>query len=284
LKVFTIVLEGSGKSIGDIAFSKPEVQDRNTASDDIEPIMLRLTEHQGATEEIGSVIFGAVAVMAARNSSHLMLTSAFLLHKLLVKHLPIAQRRFQDVKFDSALGDELKRFLDEFSEVARQVLQHTKDTTNDVDMVDGRLFRVVVDLIVKNQIGEIPQEMLNSWTRAGSLVTSIAGLNAPIKTISGKSGDVVFDALSSDDKALEQLAVLPFTSPVFDKHLSCIRINTETNLPSRLAALKIYRDTTHWHSRKPLVQKLHIAEVKVSKWHNPLRLNQKYMVSATNRQ
>jgi hypothetical protein len=64
----------------------------------------------------------------------------------------------------------------------------------------------------------------------------------------------------------EELAVLPFTNAVFDKHLECIHVKTDSSLSARLGAMKIYRETSHWHNHnKPLNPKVLPAQ-KVSKW------------------
>jgi hypothetical protein len=76
---------------------------------------------------------------------------------------------------------------------------------------------------------------------------------------------------STADKAdfegeVEELTVLPFTNSVFDKHLECIHVKTDASLAVRFGAMKIYRETTHWHNhRKPLNPK-YAPAAKVSKW------------------
>jgi hypothetical protein len=71
---------------------------------------------------------------------------------------------------------------------------------------------------------------------------------------------------SDFNKKLEELAALPFTNTVFDKHLECIHIKTDSSLPVKFGTMKIYPETSHWHNhRKPLNSKLLPAQ-KVPKW------------------
>jgi hypothetical protein len=68
------------------------------------------------------------------------------------------------------------------------------------------------------------------------------------------------------DSNSEKLTVLPFSSPVFDKHLQCILVNTDISIAYRVGAMKLYRETPHWHNhRKPLTVKAPTVQI-VSKW------------------
>ncbi|KAG6985331.1 alpha-glucosidase [Physcia stellaris] len=45
-------------------------------------------------------------------------------------------------------------------------------------------------------------------------------------------------------------SILPFTSPVFDKHLASIQISIAGNRPPRPESARIFQEVTHWHNAK----------------------------------
>jgi hypothetical protein len=50
------------------------------------------------------------------------------------------------------------------------------------------------------------------------------------------------------DEESAELAVMPFSNSVFDKHLECIHVTADESLPARLGVMKLYRETHHWYA------------------------------------
>ena len=204
------------------------------------------------------------------------LPSAFILHSVLLKQLPLSQRRLPLVTFDDKFEEQIETFLTKISDISRRWMddsewqefaQVEQIESNIIDLIDGRLFRVVIQAMCDNSFnGQLPKAARQDWEILQRVVAKLTGDNLSLAgSIDPQSPETT--ATESDFESVsEDLAVLPFSNSVFDKHLACIHVETDASLPARLGAMKIYRETTHWHNhRKPLNPKLAPAQ-KVSKW------------------
>ncbi len=204
------------------------------------------------------------------------MASAMTMHIVLLKHVPLSQRRLPLVTFDKDFEEQIDDFIREVSNVFRhaidsptwkKLMSEEGVETDTVDAIDGRLFRIIMQSMCDGSIKTmVPPAARPDWVDLSALVTELAGeglsLEGSAKPTSSKSsakkGD--FEYESGD------LTVLPFTNAVFDKHLECIHVETDASLPARPGGLKMYRETTHWHNyKKPLNPKLAPVQ-KVSKW------------------
>lgn len=217
-----------------------------------------------------------------------LLSSAFVLHTLLLKHLRLSQRRLPVVTFEDSLEESIKQFLENFSETATAFLSseewtatmRANDITSDlVDMVDGRLFRAVIRSILQGTMtSTLPPEIKDEWSSASKLFQDMSRRSLSLDKELGDTHSTETENQPSHTDTT--FAVMPFSNPVFDKHLACIHVTADAALPAHLSSMKLYRETTHWHNRKPLVTK-QAPVVKLSKWKNPLRMNQFYMAEMT---
>ncbi|KUJ17972.1 P-loop containing nucleoside triphosphate hydrolase protein [Mollisia scopiformis] len=255
--------------------------------------MKRLSDAMGDEEISESYclsIYGVSRLLKQEDCDE-FLASAYILHSIALKHMPISQRRLPLVTFDDDFEEQINQFLTSLSMIIRCAIDSPKWPTfmdhedielGAVDIIDGRLFRAVIQAMCDGSLkGVVPRAAQPDWELLSGLIAdltddelSIDGSPEPTssKTSATKSDFVVKN---------ENLFVLPFSNPVLDKHLECIHVETDKSLPRRLGALKIYRETTHWHNhRKPLDVKTGPPQ-KVSKWRNPLRTNQFYMKEMT---
>ncbi|KAF8857718.1 P-loop containing nucleoside triphosphate hydrolase protein [Acephala macrosclerotiorum] len=232
-----------------------------------------------------------VAKLLNQEACDVFFASAFILHSIALEHMALSQRRLPLVRFDEDFEEQIEDFMAEISIVLRSaiesarwpsLMEHEDVEIGAVDIVDGRLLRAVMQAMCEGSLkGVIPPAAQPDWELLSGLVAELTEDKLSIE----KSEDVISSqsmATASDleDKA-EKLFVLPFSNPVLDKHLECIHVEAEKSLPKRLGAMKLYRETTHWHNhRKPLDVKTG-PPVKVSKWRNPLRTNQFYMKEMT---
>lgn len=216
------------------------------------------------------------------------LVPAFILHAILLRHLALSQRRLPLISFSNHAEDIVTAFISVFAQTAKSILNDKiwTETMRDggidfdlADLVDGRLFRVIIELLSKGSFeSSLPQIVKDEWNVASEAIRSITGVSLKLDVIPEMHIQEPQAKLAiSTTNDVGEIAILPFNNPVFDKHLDCIHVTTETSLPTRMQALKLYRETSHWHNhRKPLNPK-QLPEVKVSKWRNPLRTNQFYM-------
>lgn len=204
------------------------------------------------------------------------LASAFILHSIALDHMAISQRRLPLITFDAEFEKKINDFLANISTILRcaiesmrwpALMDHEDIDIGAVDIIDGRLFRAIIQALYNGSLhGIIPPATQPDWALLSGLIAqltddelSIEGSAEPksSKTTATKADFAVKD---------EHLSVLPFSNPVLDKHLECIHVETEKSLSKRLGAMKIYRETTHWHNhKKPLDIKTGPPQ-KVSKW------------------
>lgn len=217
-----------------------------------------------------------VAKLLKQKDCDAFFASAFILHSISLEHMSISQRRLPLVSFDDDFEEQINDFLSNISVLMRGAIEspkwaalmdHEDVDVGAIDVVDGRLFRAVIQAMCDGSLkGVIPSAAQSDWKLLSGLIAeltddelSIEGITEPAssKTSAEESDFAVKDS---------NLFVLPFSNPVLDKHLECIHVSTDKSLPRRLGTMKLYRETTHWHNhRKPLDTKTG-PPVKVSKW------------------
>jgi hypothetical protein len=232
-----------------------------------------------AAEDLGESSFlaaYALSLMLKEGHCDIFLASAFVLHNVIAKHILLSQRRLPLISFDSEFEGIIDKFLVNFSEISRNVLEDPKwseamesqEADCDImDLVDGRLFRAVIQgMCDKSLSGGIPEAAKEDWRALRQMVKQLSGQDL---SVDGSLESESFNTTATKDDyetKSEALSVLPFSSPVFDEHLKCIHVTADTSIPYRMGAMKLYRETTHWHNhRKPLTVKAPTAQV-VSKW------------------
>jgi hypothetical protein len=211
-----------------------------------------------------------------QHKDEVFMVSAFILHSILLRNIPLSRRRLPLVTFDQDFEEQITKFLATFSSAAQRTLRNPKWNgfiaaqgveRNTVDLLDGRLFRTVIQALCDDSlVGDIPHSVQEDWKILSRIVRALSDEDLPLQG----SLDPEFSnttAIDSDfEYKPEKPSLLPFSSPVFDKHLACIHVNADASVPYRLGTMKLYRETSHWHNhRKPLNPKLAPTE-KVSKW------------------
>lgn len=238
----------------------------------------------------GSWVVGAAAASAILQQTHDydLLTSAFILSLVTIKHTAMSDRRLPLVTFEPEFETKVDKFLDLISEQLLKVSENgaflgvakkTGVSMELVDMVDGRMFRNIVKAMLGK--GSVPAALSEDWELVFDLVLSLCGKSLIVEA--PKERKVVNADAENNAKGVEttESAVLSFTDPVFDKHLSIINVDVDESLSARLQAMKLYRESSYWQAhKKPVIIKA-LPEVKVSKWKNPLRKNQFYMAEMT---
>ncbi len=238
--------------------------------------------------------------MLDQGSANAHLASALLLHLSCLRHLSLAQRRVQSVQLSGQEHEtHLKKFITDFSTVAKDVLNDPSwnnlmreyEIECDIqDVIDGRLLRAILCLLDKNSLtsvegGPILEDFEQLARTLHSLHTVKLSLDA-IATSEGKPLHGV-DADAVSNGVAKDAGILPFSNPVFDKHLASIHImvdeaaSTSFQKPMPI----ISREISHWHNAKRSLDPKKATAVdptkKVSKWWNPSRSNQFYMRDMT---
>lgn len=212
------------------------------------------------------------------------LASAFLLHVILMKHLKLAQRGLASILFDDKLEAKIQKLLSESSFFAAQLISDSfwKQAVQDrhlefdlVDLFDGRLFKAAFSALLAKV--DLPAILKDDYAKVQAVVESVSGRKIPL--VAEDSPGEIAEVEEASDVNGQQLSVLPFTNKVFEKHLSIIKISTEGHGDLRKG--RIFRETTHWHNRKPIVQKKILVVKPSRRRYNPLRMNQFYMAEMT---
>lgn len=258
-----------------------EIQDRNVRDDQnsLEDMDIGQVAEKFAAGEVGESSFlaaYAVSLLLKQGDCDIFLASAFVLHGIIAKHIPLARRRLPIISFDSEFEGIIDEFLGNISVVSQQLLEDPKWSevmeTHEVDcdtmdLVDGRLFRATMQAMCDQSLHwKVPETAEDDWCALHRMVKQLSGqdlstdgsIEPKVSKPTAPKGD--------DKKKTEILSVLPFSSPVFDEHLKSIHVTADMSIQHRAGAMTLYRETTHWHNhRKPLVAKASATQT-VSKW------------------
>jgi len=258
--------------------------------------LLATTDDDNVSESSYVSLMAAIILLKGEGDDEhdISLISALLLHNIASRYLPLSQRRLPLVEFDTRSEQAIDRFLTHFSSVAKRImgtkswndeLEEAEIECDIVDLVDGRLLRAIIQAASKEDfISNLPASAQKEWS---SYVHVIKTLSSKDLASQGAWEPEVINPealIDNSETKPDNLSVLPFSSEIFDKHLECIHVDADDSVTARLGAMKIYRETTHWHSiGKKLNTKLLSSEPApvFTKWRNPLRMNQFYMREMT---
>lgn len=197
---------------------------------------------------------------------------AMLLHVIALQHCRLLDRPI--VSLDCPTGST---FLKHFVDAARFVLLSDTWQTTDLrqtlrcdlaDLLDGRLFlSVVLQLQEPDWLYTLGPGLLSSFALLASWLVDTCGVNLNFEPTSPRTLVTTFVAipqrrvdgivhgigakqlpLSKNAKGPSG-AVLPFSNPVIDAHLSSIHLKTSDYSPGNTAS-RIFRELSHWHNHK----------------------------------
>lgn len=148
-------------------------------------------------------------------------------------------------------------FLDNFAHAALHILEWlsqnealTERHWDLHDLVDGRLFHAVASCSVDEldlSAAVLGRVMLLAQCVGGDLCTDA------LTIANGSSPDDTLLCLPKKTVDKMSTSVLPFSQPIFDRHLAAVRIETassEAPTPARSAI--VFQELTHWHNQRPL--------------------------------
>ncbi|CZS88239.1 related to SKI2-antiviral protein and putative helicase [Rhynchosporium graminicola] len=260
----------------------------------LEPsVVAKLAEafsEEDLSESYFLAIYG-VSKILRQGDSDVFMASAFILHSVIIKNIPLSQRRLPLITFDEDFEEEVDEYITRISNIFKFAVENPKWNelmdeeeieTDAIDLIDGRLFRVVIQAMCDTSFDRaLPKNLQPDWKAVSALVKELSGQELSLEGSTEPESSETTATEADLEKASEDLAVLAFSNPVFDKHLECIHVKADASLPARMGALKIYRETSHWHNHKKPLNPKYAPAAKVSKWRNPLRTNQFYMNEMT---
>ncbi|KAK4988926.1 hypothetical protein LTR66_007187 [Elasticomyces elasticus] len=184
--------------------------------------------------------------------------AAFFLHLVLLKLLPLADRRLDK----PSINEHSRQFLASFSEAGEslilgdawwEVLRSSPDSAGlVVDLVDGRLLSAAC---CRHE--QVVKDLAVSYAEATKLLTKAVPEEvwALIKRDDLHSGS---QKARRAPKVSNDLAVMPFSNPVFDKHLASIHLQIDEAAAGEQSksSERVFQEVTHWHNaKKPLITK-----------------------------
>lgn len=262
-KVMTMVLEPRRKTNRSLLDSFAAESTSTFPSIDISAEMQKLQSMRSELTQRQALIAVTVAKLLSEASSgegtrvEARLGAALLLHQALLSHLPLNARRLETVSG----SDGAQAALRAACKVSSAILNGdswdavSQEGACDVsDVIDGRLF-----LSISQSQPSVSAEVKATFDKLLQAVGQILGSNelqAAKPSVSSALSNTTSDQVDGADE--HDIAVLPFSNRVFDKHLEPVRIRVDAAAESErsLAARKIFQEVTHWHNyKKPLVPK-----------------------------
>lgn len=236
------------------------------------------------TERLALVVFALCRLLVERPTrAHLV--SAFLLHAVLLSHIPLSSRRMKETEInpDESDYEDPYIFLDDFSLTARSAMdssgwrQHTdiRGAQCDLaDLIDTRLFLVVLSNIqgCANTECLLPEKIIREFGFFASIIKAQSGIQVHISA----KRCLTSKALLPPPEPITTPSVLPFSNIVFDNHLAKMRIDIKERKTST-RSMRIFKEITHWHNSN---RRLDTKAIRIiSDWQKKrfLRKNQQHM-------
>lgn len=202
------------------------------------------------------------------------LCSSFLMHEALLAHLPLSARR-NDSQDGADGAQDILRAITAKSEAILRSADWTTSCENSpssksacdvVDCIDGRLFLHV-------SYGQGPQDKNVQETLKGLLaaVQQVSGTAISIDEEKRAPTAATNGHATNAEPTSNNLAVLPFSNPVFDKHLEPVHLKIDEAVADQqtYTSHRIFQELTHWHNaKKPIIVKAPPtrAEEKAAFW------------------
>jgi len=257
-KVMAVVLDGTQRVTSknqqlldtlDFADSKPSTRDSS-----IEARIDALVNSRPTTEEDFWLLAICAVLQIQPDWSDFAL--AFLVHKALMKHIALPQRRLKPISSQPGPADFLRDFNDIiFALLKRDGSRASVEASSIslVDLVDGQLFNHVVQewqhgrLKLSADILAATETQIVELERLGGPL-----LELPEEIKASRAGSERSTLQSSN--GFIQDSLLSFSDPTFNHHLRSVRIDIdETADPeTRMSSARVFREATHWHNTKPL--------------------------------
>ena len=263
-KVMTMVMETRHRA------ELPEVHPVTTSDDvgqpaaDMNNMLVKLKERTSTMSErhiLAIIVASELLKDPPENTTQEQLihfTSSFLLHHSLITHLPLSARRFQTQHSSENLHGYIVAVCSRaeviLSSVAwRNFTLEISSACDVVDLIDGRL----LSLTYAGRTSP-SSEPLETYKRLSESVEKLSGMKLSLKQTASIENTGLPNGQNTSSRSRDEYAVLPFSNPVFDQHLSHVRLRIDETAETYQSSVshRIFREVTHWHNaKKPLIQK-----------------------------
>ena len=198
----------------------------------------------------------ALIVLARMFRMHLVtetLATSFLAHTVLLGTIPLRKRCLKSPGQRDNVQSELNAFLANFSNLSIMLLKESLWTTAmensrvvcDIsDLIDGRLLEAVHTNITAYSLDHQQCSMYETLAHA---LCAISGIHLKVPPCTTAANALV---RATNDLDMNGITILPFSNPVFDNHLSSIRLRIAPSKSSERHSGRIYQEVSHWHNAK----------------------------------
>ena len=206
--------------------------------------------NQASTErEILTVI--VLGQMLKENPEVEDLAASFLIHCALIASLSLSNRRQPTKRPVSEEQTQWQSFLAKFSKSSSTLISSgawseamEARTCDILDLVDGRLFEAVT---MGGRNGQFPPEADSIFQDLACSLCTLSGIH--LKVPAGVQNPTLHKN-EVNGSAADALSILPFSNPVFDKHLTSINLRVAPLKPSDRQSGRIFQEVSHWHNAK----------------------------------
>ena len=181
------------------------------------------------------------------------LSTHFLCHTALIRLLPLSNRRQPAQRSSGEKHSRLQSFMAIFSRISSTLISSgawAKAMENKIvpcdisDLIDGRLFEAVS---MDGSQWRYPAPITPIFENLAHILCTLSGIHLKLPTnlrnATSHSNEV--NGLASD-----AVSILPFSNPVFDKHLTSINLCVVPSRSSDRQYGRIFQEVSHWHNAK----------------------------------
>lgn len=194
-----------------------------------------------------------LAQMLEKNSALKDLSTSFLAHTALISFLPLSHRRLPTQRPNIDGNSRIQTFLAKFLETSTALISGSawakaterETVTCDVsDLIDGRLFEAVM---AGRSEQRFPPHLTPIFEGLAHRLCRLSGVHLKIPS-DLRNATPHINGVNSP--AAEAVSILPFSNPVFDKHLTSINLRVAPSKPSGRQSGRIFQEVSHWHNAK----------------------------------
>jgi len=294
LQVMTMVLEGSrraNKGLEELLLGL--TLNGTTQGDALEEITIASPSFlsqldQNIVSESEIVVICVLRHMLFKDPLRADIARALIHHTALLAHTPIVNRRVEEC----ASTDRSEKFLKDFSSAACSLFGNSewagfmrqRSIDCDIaDLIDGRIYNKVFHKLQFNS-GHM---QTNAKIRAevNTIIKAIASdgghqltvENAPMPKSATES--LLSNGIHPSTVEVGTQDLLPFSNPIFDRHLASIQISIDKSAKDRAGntSARIFNELSHWHNEKPIIQKRVTDERSEWQKKRAMKLNQRFL-------
>lgn len=235
----------------------------------------RLTEREAIT----LVVLGRMLEEKLVTES---LATSFLVHTALIGSIPLHSRRQSTRNQDREQSSQTTAFFADFSNLSTSLLSEDAWAGSmeagtvhcDIfDLVDGRLMEAVMaDRPTTTYTSEVTLIFEKLERELFALSGTHLKVSGPRETYAPVTQTAI--ELNSND-----ITILPFSNPVFDKHLASLNLRAAPSKGSDRLSGRLYQEVSHWHNVKKRLDPKHsqITPASEKEKFRALRRNQFFM-------